>query len=127
MASRRTALAVAAMALGAAALAGCDDISTIQQRPGSPVVLTGAQLPDLVGEDPDQIVAFSFTRIGDAPGVWAHIPVQIDERRVVDFGSQPANKWFMMPVPLVSVRNWDRKPIRPRVGIRNSSRTRPLP
>ena len=35
--------------------------------------------------------------------------------------------WFMMPVPLVSVRNCERKPIRPRAGIRNSSRTRPLP
>ena len=42
-------------------------------------------------------------------------------------GSQPANRWFMMPVPLVSVRNCDRKPIRPRAGMRNSMRTRPLP
>ncbi len=33
----------------------------------------------------------------------------------------------MMPVPLVSVRNCERKPISPRAGIRNSSRTRPLP
>ena len=33
----------------------------------------------------------------------------------------------MMPVPLVSVMNCERKPIRPRAGIRNSSRTRPLP
>ena len=32
-----------------------------------------------------------------------------------------------MPVPLVSVRNCERKPIRPRAGMRNSSRTRPLP
>ena len=35
--------------------------------------------------------------------------------------------WFMMPVPLVSVRNCERKPISPRAGIRNSKRTRPLP
>ena len=33
----------------------------------------------------------------------------------------------MMPVPLVSVMNCERKPISPRAGIRNSSRTRPLP
>ena len=33
----------------------------------------------------------------------------------------------MIPVPLVSVRNCERKPIRPRAGMRNSSRTRPLP
>ena len=32
-----------------------------------------------------------------------------------------------MPVPLVSVRNCERKPIRPRAGMRNSRRTRPLP
>ena len=33
----------------------------------------------------------------------------------------------MIPVPFVSVRNCDRKPISPRAGIRKSSRTRPLP
>ena len=33
----------------------------------------------------------------------------------------------MMPVPLVSVRNCDRKPMSPRAGMRNSRRTRPLP
>ena len=33
----------------------------------------------------------------------------------------------MMPVPLVSVRNIERNPISPRAGMRNSSRTRPLP
>ena len=32
-----------------------------------------------------------------------------------------------MPVPLVSVRNCERKPISPRAGIRNSIRMRPLP
>ena len=33
----------------------------------------------------------------------------------------------MTPVPFVSVRNSLRKPIRPRDGMRNSMRTRPLP
>ena len=42
-------------------------------------------------------------------------------------GSQLEKMWFMMPVPLVSVMNCDRKPMRPRAGMRNSSRTRPLP
>ena len=32
-----------------------------------------------------------------------------------------------MPVPLVSVMNCERNPISPRAGMRNSSRTRPLP
>ena len=40
-------------------------------------------------------------------------------------GSQPAKIWFMIPVPFVSVRNCERKPISPRAGIRNSRRTRP--
>ena len=42
-------------------------------------------------------------------------------------GSQLEKMWFMIPVPLVSVMNCERKPISPRAGIRNSSRTRPLP
>ena len=42
-------------------------------------------------------------------------------------GSQLEKMWFMIPVPLVSVMNCDRNPISPRAGIRNSSRTRPLP
>ena len=42
-------------------------------------------------------------------------------------GSQLEKMWFMMPVPLVSVMNCERKPISPRAGMRNSSRTRPLP
>ncbi len=33
----------------------------------------------------------------------------------------------MRPVPRVSVRNAPRKPIRPRDGMRNSRRTRPVP
>ena len=36
-------------------------------------------------------------------------------------------RWFMIPVPRVSVRNCDRNPMSPRVGTRNSMRTRPLP
>ena len=32
-----------------------------------------------------------------------------------------------MPVPRVSVRNWVRKPIRPRAGTMNSSLTQPVP
>ena len=40
----------------------------------------------------------------------------------------PAGKmWCIRPVPRVSVRNCVRKPMRPRAGIRNSSRMRPLP
>src|SRR5436309_2676772 len=41
--------------------------------------------------------------------------------------SHPSNKWFRSPVPRVSVRNSVRYPMRPRAGMRYSSRTRPVP
>ena len=49
-------------------------------RDSDPVVLTGADLPELLGEFPDSIVAFCWN------SDWLKIPVQIDERAVVDFG-----------------------------------------
>ena len=42
-------------------------------------------------------------------------------------GAQPSKSVFMVAVPRVSVRKWERKPIRPRDGTRNSIRTRPPP
>ncbi len=50
-------------------------------RDRDPVVLTGSCLPFLIGVDPGRIVAFRFE------GSWVQIPVQIDERAVVDFGT----------------------------------------
>ena len=84
------ALAAATVTLVATTLlTGCDDGSTVS-RPAAPVVLTGAQLPDLVGLAPGRVVAFRHTRAGDQP-TWTQIPVQIDQRKVVGFGTQPAN------------------------------------
>lgn len=83
-------LLTAGLALVAGALlVGCDDYNTVS-RVSTPLVLTGADLPDLVGEDPDAIVAFAHERVGN-DFVWTQIPVQVDERKVVGFGSQPAN------------------------------------
>jgi hypothetical protein len=49
-------------------------------RPDDPVVLTGAKLPRLAGEQPGTIVAFAWdTR-------WRQVPVQVDERATIDFG-----------------------------------------
>ena len=76
-------------ALVALLLAACDDVNSVS-RPGQPVVLTGADLPDLVGIAPGQIVAFRHTRQGNVP-TWTQIPVQVDERKVVPFGAQPAS------------------------------------
>ncbi|MFQ5599112.1 MAG: hypothetical protein ACE5G2_01010, partial [Candidatus Krumholzibacteriia bacterium] len=50
-------------------------------RPGDPVVLTGARLTALIGTVPADIVGFRWE------GGWAQIPIQVDERMVVDFGT----------------------------------------
>jgi hypothetical protein len=78
-----------ALAVGAGVLAGCDDINTVA-RPDAPQVLTGAQLPALVGTDPGDIVAFRWRRDDDV-GSWQQMSVQVDERKVVGFGQQPAS------------------------------------
>ncbi len=48
-------------------------------RPEDPVVLTGADVPAFAGIAPHDLVAFEYT------GGWVQIPVQVDERAVVDF------------------------------------------
>jgi hypothetical protein len=70
-------------------LVACDDINNVV-RPDEPVVFTGADLPTLVGTAPDRIVAFAHSRPNSTP-TWTQIPVQVDERKVVDFGQQPSN------------------------------------
>jgi hypothetical protein len=49
-------------------------------RDADPVVLRGAQLPDLVGTSPSEIVGFRWT--GSA---WDQVPVQVDERAEVSY------------------------------------------
>lgn len=77
------------IAAGAAVLTACDDVNTVQ-RASAPLVLTGADLPQLVGAAPGDIVAFAHSRPGDTP-TWTQIPVQVDQRKVVAYGSQPGN------------------------------------
>jgi hypothetical protein len=48
-------------------------------RPLDPVVLQGADLPGLIGLDPESIVAFRYQ------GTWIQIPLQVDELHVVTF------------------------------------------
>jgi hypothetical protein len=48
-------------------------------RPADPVVLTGADLSALAGAAPGDIVAFRYS------SGWVQVPVQVDERVVVDF------------------------------------------
>lgn len=67
------ALATVALASTAAPAAGAG------VRPDDPVVLTGAKLPALAGRSPASATAFAWT--GRA---WRRVPVQVDERAVVD-------------------------------------------
>ncbi len=50
-------------------------------RPMDPVILTGADLPELPGIAPGELVAFRWS------GDWEQIPVQVDERAVINFTS----------------------------------------
>ena len=79
------ALAIAIVALLApAATAGGEPL-----RADETVTLTGERLPALTGADPGAVVAFRFAG-GGKGGRWNQIPVQVDERKVVDFGVPPA-------------------------------------
>jgi len=77
---------LAAVLVGACVLVGCqrDDLPTVD-RPQSPVVLTGAQLPSLQGAPLNRVVAFRFVY-----GKWQQVPVQVDERAELDL-SKPKN------------------------------------
>jgi hypothetical protein len=66
-------LAAAGLALGAT---GCT-----LNRPEDPVVLTGSQLPALSSVAAGDVVAFRWLQN------WDQVPVQVDERKTVDFGT----------------------------------------
>ena len=79
-----TTVLVAAIAGGITAKrsgrACADELAVLPGRDADPVVMLGSQLPGLQGLAVDRIVGFRF--IGD----WQQIPIQIDERKHVDFG-----------------------------------------
>ncbi len=82
--SRRLRGAVAipvATAVAVLSLAGCNsDAGTgLWARGIDPVVLTGAQLGDLVGVEPGDVVAYRYDTTADA---WDQVPVQVDERHI---------------------------------------------
>ncbi|MEM8525185.1 MAG: T9SS type A sorting domain-containing protein [Bacteroidota bacterium] len=52
---------------------------TAQTRDCDPVVMTGTDLPCMIGEVPTDVVAFRYQN-----GSWQQIPMQIDERIVLD-------------------------------------------
>lgn len=67
--------------LALAAICAGPSRSLALDRPWDPVVLVGSALPGLVGIDPSRLVAFR------SEGGWVQIPVQVDERAIVDFGT----------------------------------------
>jgi hypothetical protein len=62
-----------------ALLASTASQASTLDRDRDPVVLTGAELPSLVGLSPSTVVAFRYQ------GGWVQIPVQIDERDIATF------------------------------------------
>jgi len=66
---------------------------SLADRDSDPVVLAGSELPGLLGLEPDRIVAFRYTT------GWIQIPVQVDERSLVDFGIV----YGLLPVGVVTL------------------------
>jgi hypothetical protein len=60
-------------------LASAASHASTLDRDRDPVVLTGAELPSLLGLPPSTVVAFRYQ------GGWVQIPVQIDERDIATF------------------------------------------
>jgi hypothetical protein len=72
---RRRVLILAAAA--AMVLSGC-----AAQRPQDPVVVKGSDVPRLVGAPPAKVIAYHYLN-----GQWEQVPVQVDERAMVDLGT----------------------------------------
>jgi hypothetical protein len=89
MTRRRRALLAALPALVLIAVACQPEDANRILRSDVPIVLEGADLPDLLGAAPGDIVAFRHVRVEDVP-TWQQVPVQVDERAMVDFGTNPS-------------------------------------
>jgi hypothetical protein len=77
----RTGAIAAAILLTALLTAAAADAAPtgLPDRDADPVVLTGADVPGLEGVEPGSIVAFKYD------GRWRQIPVQVDERAMIDY------------------------------------------
>lgn len=100
-ARRILAVSCSVAAVGAGALVGVGPAAAAPlARPADPVVLTGANLPSMVNGPRGNIVGFRWT--GSA---WAQLPIQIDERAVVNFGkiyNNPSASFYGSAVGLVN-------------------------
>lgn len=76
--------AIALAAVGLVAFVSPDAALSVGR--GDPVVIVGASLPKLSGVTADRLVAFRYR----ASQGYTQVPVQLDERKEVDFGSTPS-------------------------------------
>ena len=89
--TRRTAIAVLILIPALIGLAGCTRFGATLTRPSDPVVLSGSALPKLLGGDPMHVVGFAWDGT-----TWHQVPVQVDERDLVNPGliyHRPSNVW----------------------------------
>ena len=86
MTARRVACVAAVLAGFALVAAGCDYVHPpFLARVDAPVVLTGADVPAAIGLDPARVIGYRWK------DGWVQIPVQIDQRVVVGFGTAPSS------------------------------------
>ncbi len=88
---RRNVIAIAVLVPALLALTACTRFGATISRPSDPVVLDGSALPKLTGGDPMHVVGFAWNGV-----VWHQIPVQVDERDLVNPGQiyhRPTNIW----------------------------------
>ena len=79
---RRSIVSLCAAVVLVVGLTGCESrYGATLNQPDDPIVLTGADTPALVGAAPQHVVGFSWD--GSA---WHQIPVQVDERDLVNPG-----------------------------------------
>jgi hypothetical protein len=81
-------------------LAGCVNTGSTLHRPSDPIVLSGDDLPRVTGVMPGDVVAFRWSN--DA---WVQVPVQVDERHVINLGivhndePEPASDYLVYSDP----------------------------
>ncbi len=101
MLSKRILVIGAALLVGTAALVPVGSaVAAPLGRPADPVVVAGADLPQLVNGSKTDIVGFRWTG-----AAWAQLPIQIDERAVVNFGkiyNNPAAVFYSSQPGLVN-------------------------
>ncbi len=59
------------------------------QRLYEPIVLTGADLPQIIGINPQEIAGYRFSRVQKR---WTQIAVQVDERKYMDLSIPPGKR-----------------------------------